>query len=74
MSASLKLTPESFGHNIERWLNLARNNFLFDYWISFFSDPLTVAFLLFWEVAILGSNLARALKVSDAVEAAAVRV
>lgn len=58
MSASLKLTPESFGHNIERWLNLARNNFLFNYWISFFSDPLTVAFLLFWEVAILGSNLA----------------
>lgn len=58
MSAPLKVTPESFGHNIWRLLNLARNNILFSYWISFFSDPLTVVFLLFWEVAVLRSNLA----------------
>jgi sterol desaturase/sphingolipid hydroxylase (fatty acid hydroxylase superfamily) len=56
MSASLKVTPESFGQNIARWLNVARNNFLFNYWIGFFTDPLTVIFLLVWDVAALGSN------------------
>jgi sterol desaturase/sphingolipid hydroxylase (fatty acid hydroxylase superfamily) len=57
MSASLKITPESFGRNIGRWLDIVRNNFIFSYWIGFFTDPLTVAFLLFWDVAILGSNI-----------------
>ncbi|HEX8846385.1 MAG TPA: sterol desaturase family protein [Pyrinomonadaceae bacterium] len=56
MSASLKVTPESFGHNIGRWLNVARNNLLFSYWIGFFTDPLTVAFLLVWDVMVAGSN------------------
>jgi len=56
MSASLKFTPESFGQNIGRWLDIARNNFLFSYWIGFFTDPLTIAFLLVWDVAVLGSN------------------
>jgi len=56
MSASLKVTPESFGHNIGRWLDVARNNLLFSYWIGFFTDPLTVAFVLAWEVFAMGSN------------------
>jgi sterol desaturase/sphingolipid hydroxylase (fatty acid hydroxylase superfamily) len=56
MSASLKVTPESFGHNIGRWLDIARNNFLFSYWIGFFTDPLTVAFALAWELFAMGSN------------------
>jgi sterol desaturase/sphingolipid hydroxylase (fatty acid hydroxylase superfamily) len=57
MSASLKVTPESFGQNIWRWLDVARNNLLFSYWIGFVSDPLTVAFLLGWEIFALRSNL-----------------
>jgi len=56
MSASLKVTPESFGHNIGRWLNIARNNLLFSYWIGFFTDPLTVAFILGWELFAMGSH------------------
>ena len=56
MSASLKVTPESFGQNIGRLLDLARNNLLFSYWIGFFTDPLTVAFILGWELFALGSN------------------
>lgn len=57
MSASLKFTPESFGQNAGRMLDIATSNFIFSYWISFFSDPLTVAFLLFWEIAVLGSSV-----------------
>ena len=56
MSASLKVTPESFGQNIWRLLDLARNNLLFSYWIGFFTDPLTVAFVLVWELFVMGSN------------------
>jgi sterol desaturase/sphingolipid hydroxylase (fatty acid hydroxylase superfamily) len=56
MSASLKVTPESFGQNIWRLLDLARNNLLFSYWIGFFTDPLTVAFVLVWELFLMGSN------------------
>lgn len=56
MSASLKVSPESFGQNINRWLDILRGNFLFSYWIGFFTDPLTVAFLLFWDVMVLKSN------------------
>ena len=56
MSASLKVTPESFGHNIGRLLDLARNNLLFSYWIGFFTDPLTIAFVLAWELFAMGSN------------------
>ncbi|HEX8921986.1 MAG TPA: hypothetical protein VF766_10945, partial [Pyrinomonadaceae bacterium] len=56
MSASLKVTPESFGRNVGRVLDIVRNNFLFSYWIGFFTDPLTIAFLLIWDMAALGSN------------------
>jgi sterol desaturase/sphingolipid hydroxylase (fatty acid hydroxylase superfamily) len=56
MSASLKVTPESFGRNIGRWLDVARNNLLFSYWIGFFTDPLTVAFVLVWELFVMGSS------------------
>jgi len=56
MSASLKLTPESFGQNVGRWLKIVRSNVLFSYWIGFFTDPLTILFLLVWDLAVLGSN------------------
>jgi sterol desaturase/sphingolipid hydroxylase (fatty acid hydroxylase superfamily) len=56
MSASLKVTPASFGHNVERMLDIIRNNVLFSYWIGFFIDPLTVAFIIVWDIAALGSN------------------
>ena len=56
MSASLKVTPESFGRNVGRVLDIVRKNILFSYWIGFFTDPLTIIFLLVWDVAMLGSN------------------
>ena len=56
MSASLKLSPESFGRNVGRKLDIIKNNVLLSYWIGFFTDPLTIIFLLIWDVAFLGSN------------------
>lgn len=56
MSATVKINPESFGRNIGRLLEVAKSNVFFSYWIGFFTDPLTVAFLLVWDVLEAGSN------------------
>jgi len=57
MSASLKAPHETFGRHAGRLLDIVRSNLLLSYWIGFFTDPLAIAFLLVWDVAVLDSNV-----------------